>query len=179
MTPNATTPSAPVADAGAAALLHRLVGRAHAAMARIPESAIALLGRFSLAAVFWKSGQTKIEGLSIDIVAGTFDFGWPRLASSAVDLFRDEYRLPLLPPEAAATMAAFGEHVLPLLLLLGLGTRFAALGLLAMTATIQFLVYPGAYPTHGVWAAVLLWLMARGPGVVSLDHWLARRQSPA
>jgi putative oxidoreductase len=56
------------------------------------------------------------------------------------------------------------------LVLLGLGTRFAALGLLVMTAVIQFLVYPGAYPTHGVWAAVLLWLMARGPGRLSLDY---------
>ena len=62
------------------------------------------------------------------------------------------------------------------MILLGLGTRFAALGLLVMTAVIQLLVYPGAWPTHGVWAAVLLWLMALGPGVVSLDHWLARRR---
>jgi len=181
MTLNAATPRArttPVSDHHGGSLPRRLVAQAHAAMARIPESAIALLGRFSVAAVFWKSGQTKIEGLSIDLVSGTFDLGWPWLASSAVDLFRDEYRLPLLPPEAAATMAALGEHVLPLLLLPGLGTRFAALGLLVMTATIQFLVYPGAYPTHGVWAAVLLWLMVRGPGVVSVDHWLARRRSP-
>lgn len=162
--------AAPV-NAGAAALVHRL----HAAMGRIPESLVALLGRFSVAAVFWKSGQTKIEGLEIDLVEGTFSLGWPSLSASAVDLFRDEYQLPLLPPEWGAVMAATGEHVLPLLLLIGLGTRFAALGLLGMTAVIQFLVYPGAYPTHGVWAAVLLWLMMRGPGVVSLDHWIARR----
>jgi len=160
-----TTPS-PITD---------LITRAHALMARIPESAVALLGRFSVAAVFWKSGQTKIEGLQIDIVDGSFELGWPRLSSSAVDLFRDEYQLPLLPPELGAVMAAAGEHVLPLLLLAGLGTRFAALGLLGMTAVIQFLVYPGAYPTHGVWAAVLLWLMVRGPGRLSIDHWLARR----
>jgi putative oxidoreductase len=67
-----------------------------------------------------------------------------------------------------------GEHVLPLLLLLGLATRLSAFGLLMMTAVIQFLVYPGAYPTHGVWAAALLWLMVRGPGVVSIDHLLSR-----
>jgi putative oxidoreductase len=91
-------------------------------------------------------------------------------------LFRDEYQLPLLAPELGATLAALGEHALPLLILLGLGTRFAALGLLVMTAVIQLLVYPGAWPTHGVWAAVLLWLMALGPGAVSLDHWLARRR---
>ncbi|MCU0919339.1 MAG: DoxX family protein [Burkholderiaceae bacterium] len=147
-------------------------------MARIPESAVALLGRFSVAAVFWKSGQTKIEGLAVDIVAGSFELGVPRLSSSAVDLFRDEYRLPLLSPELGAVLAAFGEHVLPLMLLLGLGTRFAALGLLVMTAVIQLLVYPTAYATHGVWAAVLLWLMVRGPGVVSLDHVLATRRAP-
>lgn len=146
-----------------------------AALQRIPNSLIALLGRFAIAGVFWKSGQTKIEGLAIDIVEGTFQFGWPHLADSAVDLFRDEYRLPLLPPELAALLAALGEHALPLLVLIGLGTRVAALGLLVMTAVIQLWVYPGAWPTHGVWAAVLLWLMARGPGVVSVDHWLARR----
>ncbi|WP_292446223.1 DoxX family protein [Methylibium sp.] len=144
-------------------------------MARIPESLIALLARFSIAAVFWKSGQTKIEGLAIDIVSGSFEFGVPRLSSSAVDLFRDEYQLPLLSPELAAVLAAVGEHALPVLILLGLGTRFAALGLLVMTAVIQLLVYPGAYATHGVWAAVLLWLMVRGPGALSIDHWLARR----
>lgn len=152
-----------------------LLAAAHRGMARIPESAIALLGRFSVAAVFWKSGQTKVEGFELDIVSGTFAPGLPRLAASAVDLFRDEYRLPWLPPETAALLAAAGEHALPLLLLAGLGTRFAALGLLVMTAVIQVLVYPGAYATHGVWAAVLLWLMVRGPGTLSLDHWIARR----
>jgi hypothetical protein len=76
-----------------------------------------------------------------------------------------------------ALLATVGEHALPLLLLLGLGTRFAALGLLVMTAVIQLLVYPAAYPTHGAWAAVLLWLMVRGPGVVSLDHLLAARRA--
>ena len=151
-----------------------LVATAIAAMARIPHSLIALLGRFSIAGIFWKSGQTKIEGFEIDLVEGSFNLGWPRLADSAVYLFREEYRLPLLPPEVAATLAALGEHALPVLILLGLGTRFAALGLLVMTAVTQVLVYPGAWPTHGVWAAVLLWLMARGPGVVSVDHWLAR-----
>ena len=74
-----------------------------------------------------------------------------------------------------ATLAALGEHILPVLILLGLGTRFAALGLLVMTLVIQLLVYPGAYPTHGVWAAVLLYLIARGPGRISLDHLIARR----
>ncbi len=148
----------------------------HRAFAAIPESAIALLARFGLAGVFWKSGQTKIEGLAIDLVDGSFQLGWPRLSANAVDLFRDEYRLPLLPPEWGALLAATGEHLLPLLLLAGLATRLSAAGLLAMTAVIQLLVYPGAWPTHGVWAAGLLWLMARGPGALSVDHWLARRR---
>jgi putative oxidoreductase len=147
---------------------------AHQAMARIPEDLIALLGRISIAAVFWKSGQTKVDGFAIDLVDGNFTLGWPRLSDSAVALFREEYRLPLLPAELAASLAALAEHALPVLILLGLGTRFAALGLLLMTAVIQFLVYPGAYPTHGVWAAVLLYLMARGPGRLSLDHAITR-----
>jgi putative oxidoreductase len=150
------------------------IDTARQAMARIPDDLIALVGRFSIAAVFWKSGQTKVEGLAIDLVDGSLQLGWPRLSDSAVELFREEYRLPLLPPELGASLAALAEHALPVLILLGLGTRFAALGLLVMTLVIQVLVYPGAYPTHGVWAAVLLYLMARGPGRVSLDHWIAR-----
>ncbi len=144
---------------------------------RIPDSLIALIGRFSIAAIFWKSGQTKIEGLAIDLVSGDFQFGWPHLSESALELFRSEYQLPLLPPELAAPMAAFGEHLFPILILLGLATRFSSLALLFMTMTIQIFVYPDAYPTHGVWAAVLLVLIARGPGVVSIDHWLAKRYS--
>lgn len=159
----------------AAGGLRGLVAMSMHAMSGIPHSLIALIGRVAIAGVFWKSGQTKIEGLAIDIFAGQFQLGWPRLSASVVDLFRDEYALPVLPPDLAATLAATGEHILPLLLLIGLGTRFAALGLLVMTLVIQLLIYPAAWPTHGVWAAVLLWLMARGPGVVSIDHWLARR----
>jgi putative oxidoreductase len=151
----------------------KLLETLYGAFAAIPESVIALLARFSVAAVFWKSGQTKIEGLVVDFVDGTFMLGWPRLSGSAVELFRDEYKLPLIPPELAAALAATAEHLLPLLLLAGLGTRLSAAAMLGMTAVIQLLVYPGAYPTHGTWAALLLWLMARGPGRVSIDHWLA------
>lgn len=142
---------------------------------RIPDSLIAFIGRFAIAAVFWKSGQTKIEGLAIDFIDGTFTPGLPKLSESAVALFQDEYRLPLISPELAAPLAAFAEHIFPILILLGLATRFSALALLGMTLVIQTFVYPGAYPTHGVWAAVLLYLMAKGPGVISLDHWIARR----
>lgn len=88
-------------------------------------------------------------------------------------LFRDEYQLPLIQPEIAATLAAFAEHFFPLLILLGLATRLSALALLGMTLTIQLFVYPDAYPTHGTWAAVLLLLMVHGPGKLSLDHWIA------
>jgi putative oxidoreductase len=171
----ASTAGAPARAVARRGVLHRAFAGTRRWMSAIPESVIALLGRFSIAAVFWNSGQTKIEGFAIDLVAGRFELGVPRLAGSAVDLFRDEYRLPLLAPEFAATLAALGEHMLPLLLLVGLGTRFAALGLLGMTAVIQLLVYPGAYATHGVWAAVLLWLIARGPGTLSVDHLIARR----
>ncbi|MCX7055291.1 MAG: DoxX family protein [Proteobacteria bacterium] len=144
---------------------------------RIPHSLIALLGRFSIAAVFWKSGQTKIEGFALDLLDGEFQFGWPRLAESTIPLFQHEYNLPLVPPEIAACAAATAEHVFPVLLLLGLGSRFSALALLLMTLTIQVFVYPSAYPTHGVWATVLLYLLARGPGKYSVDHWLASRSS--
>lgn len=146
---------------------------------RIPHSLIALLGRFSIAAVFWKSGQTKIEGFALDLFGGEFQLGWPRLAESTVPLFQDEYALPLVPPEIAAYAAATAEHVFPVLLLLGLGARFSALALLVMTLTIQVFVYPSAYPTHGVWATVLLYLLARGPGKYSVDHWLGLRSSSA
>ena len=153
----------------------KLIQRLFSMLGRIPDSLIAAVGRFSIAAVFWKSGQTKIEGLAIDLVNGEFYFGWPHLSDSALALFKYEYRLPLIPPELAAPMAAFAEHLFPLLLLVGLATRFSALALLVGTLTIQIFVYPDAYPTHGVWAAVLLYLIAKGPGKISLDHWLARR----
>ncbi len=144
---------------------------------RVPDTLIALVARFSIAAVFWNSGQTKVQGFVVNLVTGEFQWGWPRMSDSAIDLFKDEYKLPLIPPEFAAPLAATGEHVLPLLILIGLGTRFSALGLLGMTLVIQAFVYPGAYATHGTWAAVLLFLIARGPGKVSLDHWIAGRYS--
>lgn len=166
-----TSAAAPGTDTSPAALIRTAVGL----LGRIPDSLIALLGRFSVAAIFWKSGQTKVQDFAIDIVAGEFKLGIPRLSDSVVGLFRDEYKLPLIPPELAAPLAAFAEHVFPLLILVGLATRFSALALLGMTATIQLLVYPDAWPTHGVWATVLLFLAARGPGALSLDHLIARQ----
>jgi putative oxidoreductase len=155
----------------------RLVDVAIGLFERIPNTLIALVARFSIAAVFWNSGQTKVQGFVVNLVSGEFTLGWPRLSDSALALFQDEYKLPFIPPELAAPMAATAEHVLPLLILMGLGTRFAALGLLGMTLVIQLFVYPGAYATHGTWAALLLYLMARGPGMLSVDHWLAMRRA--
>lgn len=175
---NTTLTTQPLGGTTSHLSLARLIKAGNQAMARLPEDLIALLGRFSIAAVFWKSGQTKIEGFAVDLVEGRVQLGWPRLSDSAVALFENEYRLPLVSPELGAVLAALGEHVLPVLLLLGLGTRFSALGLLVMTAVIQFLVYPGAYATHGVWAAVLLYLMARGPGRLSLDQMIGLDASP-
>jgi putative oxidoreductase len=134
-----------------------LVRRLHGWMAGIPYSAVALVARLSMAGVFWRSGQTKVEG-------------W-RVTDSAIELFRSEYQLPLLDPVLAAHLAAVAEHVFPVLLVVGLATRFAALALLIMTLTIQVFVYPDAWPTHGTWAACFLLLMAHGPGRLSAD-WL-------
>jgi putative oxidoreductase len=167
------------ADAAPAARLTPWLHLASGLFECIPYSAIALLARLSVAGVFWRSGQTKVEGFALDLVEGRVELGWPRLSDSAVALFRDEYRLPLLSPELGASLAALGEHALPLLLLLGLGTRLSAFGLLGMTAVIQLLVYPGAWPTHGTWAALMLMLMAQGAGAWSLDHLLGQRSASA
>lgn len=142
---------------------------------KIPYSLIALIARFSIAAVFWKSGQTKVEGFAVDLIGGTFELGEPRLAASTLPLFRSEYHVPLLSPEVAAHMAAFAEHFFPVLILVGFATRFSALALIGMTLVIQLFVYPDAYPTHGTWIAVLLLLVAKGPGRLSIDQLIARR----
>ena len=164
-------------SAGPGSPLTRGVATAIGGFERLPNTLIAVIARFSIAAVFWNSGQTKVQGFVFNLVSGDVEWGWPRLSESALALFQDEYKLPFMPPELAAPLAATAEHVLPLLILIGLGTRFAALALLGMTLVIQLFVYPGAYATHGTWAAVLLYLMARGPGMLSVDHWLASRRS--
>ncbi|MBN2701424.1 MAG: DoxX family protein [Methylohalobius sp. ZOD2] len=162
-------------ETSAGAKINRWIEKSIQYFGRIPEALIAFVGRFSIAAVFWKSGQTKIEGFALDIVDGTFQLGWPRLSDTTLYLFQEEYQLPFISPELAAPLAAFAEHLFPTLLLFGLATRFSALALLVMTLVIQLFVYPGAYPTHGTWAAVLLYLMAKGGGLLSIDHWLARK----
>jgi putative oxidoreductase len=128
----------------------------------VTHDALALITRIAIAAVFLLSGRTKVDGLLT-------------VNDSAVTLFREEYRLPLLPPELAAHLAAYAEHLFPLLLIAGLCTRLSAFALLGMTAVIQIFVYPDAWPTHLSWAALLLYLVGRGPGRVSIDHWLGIR----
>jgi putative oxidoreductase len=155
--------------------MNQLINRVETLFDRIPASLIALCARVGIGSTFWLSGQTKIEGLVLDPIGLQVSFGWPHVSEGALELFRSEYALPLLPPELAANMAAFSEHLFPLMLVFGLGTRFAALALLGMTAVIEVFVYPDAWPTHAVWAACLLYLVARGAGALSLDHLLARR----
>lgn len=133
----------------------------HALMVRIPYTLIALITRISVGGVFWQSGQTKLEG-------------W-RMSASAIELFRNEYQLPLIDPTVAAYLATTAEHLFPVLLVIGLATRFAAFALLVMTLIIELFVYPDAWPTHGTWAACFLMLMTRGPGVISVDHAVTKR----
>ena len=132
-----------------------------AVLDKIPQSLISLAARIFPAAVFWRSGETKVEG-------------W-HVTDSAIALFRDEYALPWIDPVLAATIAAFSEHFFPILLVMGLASRLSALALLGMTAVIEIFVYPDAWPTHGVWATCFLVVIARGPGIFSLDHLIARR----
>jgi len=153
----------PIANADKPSWLASAIFAVTAILDKIPQSLISLAARIFPAAVFWRSGQTKVEGFHI--------------TDSAIDLFRDEYALPLIDPELAAKIAAFSEHFFPVLLVIGLASRLAALALLGMTAVIEIFVYPDAWPEHGVWATCFLIVIARGPGIFSLDHLLARRWS--
>ncbi|MGJ8645746.1 MAG: DoxX family protein [Marinomonas colpomeniae] len=149
--------------------------KSEAIFRKIPESVILFVARFAIAAVFWKSGQTKIEGFSLDIIAMKMELGFPRLAETTGFLFEYEYNLPLIPPMIAAVLATLAEHLLPILILSGLFTRLAGFGIAMMTLVIQIFVYPDAYPTHATWLAIALLLMYRGAGSFSLDNWLAKR----
>jgi putative oxidoreductase len=128
---------------------------------RIPYSLVALLSRFAVASVFWRSGQTKVSGFHI--------------RDETFVLFREEYKVPLLPPDVAAYLSTIGEHVFPVLLVIGLASRLSALGLLSMTMVIQLFVFPSGWPDHILWIALLLSIIARGPGAISLDHVLWNR----
>jgi len=130
--------------------------------ALVGHNLLAAAARVGIGAVFFLSGRTKVDGLLT-------------VNENAVTLFQEEYKVPLLPPEFAAHMAAYAEHLLPALLVLGLATRLSALGLLGMTAVIQVFVYPDAWPTHLTWAVALLYLAGRGAGSISLDRALGIR----
>jgi len=123
----------------------------------VSHTLLAIAARVGIGAVFFLSGRTKVDGfLTVN--------------ESAYTLFREDYKVPLLPPDFAAHMATYAEHLLPLLLVLGLATRLSALGLLGMTAVIQVFVYPDAWPTHLTWSVALLYLAGRGAGPLSLDR---------
>jgi putative oxidoreductase len=129
-----------------------------AALDSLPWAILALPMRLAGFAVFWRAGKVKLDDW-----AGT------------IMLFREEYRVPVLPPELAAALATSVELGAAVALLFGLMTRLSALALLGLTLVIQLFVYPEAWPTHVQWLAFLLPLLARGPGEYSLDHLIARR----
>ena len=145
---------ATIAETKPQSLYLRLTALAERAL---PMSLLLLVQRLGIAAVFFQSGRTKVEGMFT-------------IPDTTIELFRSEYALPLLPPELAAYMAAGAEHLFPVLLVLGLFTRLSAAALLGMTLVIQTLVYPDAWPTHLSWAGLMLPLIAMGGGRFSLDR---------
>ena len=132
----------------------------------VPDAFLLLVARFGIAAVFFLSGRTKVEG-------------WLTITPGTYELFRTDYALPLVAPEIAAHAATYSEHLFPILLVLGLLTRPAALALLGMTTVIELFVYPDAWPTHLSWAGLLLPLIFRGGGAWSLDRILGPHLSAA
>ena len=135
-----------------------IVGQAYRRLDRVPYWLLALPLRVAVAWVFWSSAMTHLAN-------------W----ETTLDLFETEYQLPFLASGPAAYMAVSIEVTTPVLLILGLLTRLACLVLLGMTAVIEVFVYPLAWPTHIQWAAMLLVLLCRGPGMLSLD-WVIRRR---
>ena len=133
--------------------IRRRIARLFERLGRVPLSLHQVLFRLAIAGVFLRAGLTKVAS-------------W----ESTVALFREEYKVPVLPPEIAATMAATFEIGGASLLLIGLATRIATLPLLGMIVTIQLFVYPQAWPEHLVWASILLFLLTRGGGTISVDH---------
>jgi putative oxidoreductase len=126
-------------------------------LARFPLSIIQLAGRIGVGATFFKAGLLKYQ---------SWEF--------TVKLFEEEYRVPLLDPAVAAGIATVQELTIPILLFLGLATRIATIPLLGMIAVIQLFVYPNAYNEHLVWGSILVLLLTRGPGVVSVDYLIER-----
>ncbi len=123
----------------------------------VSDNLLLLIARVGIAAVFFLSGRTKVTGFMT-------------LKPSTYELFRTEYALPLIPYDIAAHLATLAEHGFPVLLVLGLFSRFAAAGLLFMTLVIEIFVYPDAWPTHLIWGGLLLLILSRGAGRWSLDR---------
>lgn len=123
----------------------------------VPYTLLAIPLRLALATVFWNSAVAHLAN-------------W----QTTLYLFADEYKVPLLPSDFAATMAVSIEVSTPVLLVLGLLTRPAVFVLLGMTTVIEVFVYPQAWPTHIQWAAMMLVLLFRGPGTLSLDYLVCR-----
>lgn len=126
-------------------------------LGRFPAPLLDLALRVGIGLVFWKSGMAKLANWDLTVA-----------------LFADEYQVPLLPPDLAALMATTAEFLCPLMLFVGLGARFGAAALLGMTFVIQVFVYPGNWSEHLLWAALLLHVLTRGAGVLSLDHLIGR-----
>ena len=126
-------------------------------LARFPLSIIQLAMRIAVGAAFFRSGLLKI---------GSWEF--------AVQLFRNEYKVPLLDPVLAAKLATAVELGVPWFLFLGLATRAATLPLLGMIAVIQIFVYPNAWSDHLIWGSILVFLLTRGPGLLSVDYLVTR-----
>ena len=138
----------------------------------LPEDVVALTARFAIASVFWRSAQTKINGW--DFLGQSWQFF--NLNSSTLMLFEYEYDLPIIAPELAAYLGTFVEFFVSIAIFLGFMTRISAVVFLGLTATIQFMVYPDAWPTHILWAAILLYIIKHGAGKVSLDNMIVGRR---
>jgi putative oxidoreductase len=131
---------------------------------RIPYSLVALVARFAVAAVFWRSAMTKVDE-SFQVKSTTFF------------LFKEEYKVPIIPPDIAAYLATYQELIGAVLLVIGLATRLTALSFIGMVAVIQVFVYPSGWPEHLLWFALLFLLVARGPGAISVDHLIWRKSA--
>jgi putative oxidoreductase len=126
---------------------------------KLAESLILLFVRVAFAGIFWRSGRTKVE-----------EGSWLSISDTTYFLFQEEYAGLPLPADLSVPLATYAEHFFPILLVLGLFTRFSAAALLVMTLVIQFFVYPEAWwGVHAIWAALALVLIARGGGALSLD----------
>jgi putative oxidoreductase len=129
------------------------------------DAIMLLIVRISLAGIFWRSGRTKVD-----------EGSWLSVSDTAIFLFEEEYKGVPLPPEFAAYLATYAEHLFPVLLVVGLFTRLSALALLGMTLVIQIFVYPEAWwSVHMIWVALALVLIVRGGGSLSLDRLLAKK----